>query len=573
MIEVEDFFDIDNTGNPTKNPINRLAFSKEDILYKIKYIKAMQDLGMEVTIDKIGNICGTIPGKLFKDKSIICGSHTDSVDNGGQFDGPLGVYAALKTAENIINSGKENLVNYKAIIYASEESTRFAGKACLGSKYLRGDITDFDSIKSRNNEPLSEILKEYKKELSAELEKNNCQPIKEVDKVIDQEEIVTALEGHIQQSDDLKKLGKQIGICTSITAPYRVKIDINDIKSAAKFICKLNRLAKKGKNLSKYRATACEFSIKHDIEPRELAGKVIICLRANGKNNHSGATAMNRRQDAVYGIAQFIENVSENPDITFLEVSTPNWGANQINDCCEVKFAITPNSPEDIILNYWLGKNDAAKFADIIFEQIDNITEHDKESGLFIDIRQQIGMSPKDTSNMIFENMKDIMHKTGENTRMHVTAKGEPFQTSPDLVNAAEAICKQKFLGSQILQSWAGHDLATLTNNPDARTLLLFCPSTGGSHNPEETTSIDDVKNLTTVESTLAIQELERANKLYLKETYSVLARKKDELKTNPNLSTKKIQLKFINNKLDELSTLAKQHSIELNEQSKNIER
>ena len=154
MIDIHDFFDIDENGIPVKKPINRNAFTKEDVAYKIKVIKAMQDLGMEVTIDAIGNICGTFPGKLRTDKSNIAGSHTDSVDNGGQFDGPLGVYAALKATENLVKNGKNktNLINHKVIVYACEESTRFQGKACLGSKFLRGDNLDLMLSKSKRSE-------------------------------------------------------------------------------------------------------------------------------------------------------------------------------------------------------------------------------------------------------------------------------------------------------------------------------------------------------------------------------------------------------------------------------------
>lgn len=114
----------------------------------------------------MGNLCLTIPGKIAPNKSILCCSHTDSVDNGGQFDGPLGIYAGLKTAENIVKSGKQNAVNYKVIICACEESTRFEGKACLGSKYLRGDNLDFESIVSREGISLKECIARYNAELS-----------------------------------------------------------------------------------------------------------------------------------------------------------------------------------------------------------------------------------------------------------------------------------------------------------------------------------------------------------------------------------------------------------------------
>ncbi len=514
MIEIQDFFDIDENGIPIQKPINRVAFTKADIAYKVKVIQAMQKLGMTVTIDKIGNICGTFAGKTRPDKSIICGSHTDSVDNGGQFDGPLGVFAALKTAEKIAQSGKQNDVNYKAVIYACEESTRFEGKACLGSKYLRGDALDFDTIQSRDGLSLREIVENYKKELDEALEKAGCDPLVEVDKVVTQDEIVTALEGHIEQSDELRKSGKNIGICTSISAPYRLKADITDIPTAAGFICKLKEDAQNPENLTKYRVTVPEFSILSNTKT-DLKDKKLLALRCHGENNHSGSTPMNERKDAVYGTAKFIELLGDEPTIQFLQTNTPNWGANQINSCCELLLAMDKNPSPAVRQRLLQAQKQASKMANVTFERIPEITEHDKKSGLFVDVRQQLGMNPKLSCDMIFETIKDIVHKTKCNSYMNITAKGEPYITNLDLIQSANGICETQQIPYKIMPSWPGHDLATLTKNPDARTLLLFCDSTGGSHNVEETTTLDAIKKLVTVESTLAMQELERANQLY----------------------------------------------------------
>ena len=169
MVKLTDFFEIDTNDVPVKKPINRNAYTLEDVKYKLKWLKVMQELG-EVTIDEIGNLCLTVPGKIRTDKSVICLSHTDSVDNGGQFDGPLGVYAAFKTAEDIIKSGKQNAINYKVVICACEESTRFEGKACLGSKYLRGDNLDFDNLISREGTSLRECIAYFKAELLKAIE-------------------------------------------------------------------------------------------------------------------------------------------------------------------------------------------------------------------------------------------------------------------------------------------------------------------------------------------------------------------------------------------------------------------
>lgn len=115
------------------------------------------------------------------------------------------------------------------------------------------------------------------------MKKNGLKPIKEVERVIEQDEIVTAIEGHIEQADVLRESGKTIGICTSIVAPYRLKADISNIETAAKFICRLDESAKKPENLQKYRATIPEFSIKNNEEFMDLESSQIITLRINRK--------------------------------------------------------------------------------------------------------------------------------------------------------------------------------------------------------------------------------------------------------------------------------------------------
>lgn len=134
VINIENFFDFDN-----HTPVNRIAYSEEDAKYKLMCMKAMQDLGMKISIDNAGNIVGEFPANYSKDKNLVMGSHTDSVTNGGQFDGPVGVYMALKAAEDFKKSHSKQYGNLKTIIYACEESTRFS-TTCIGSYYLNGNF-------------------------------------------------------------------------------------------------------------------------------------------------------------------------------------------------------------------------------------------------------------------------------------------------------------------------------------------------------------------------------------------------------------------------------------------------
>lgn len=47
IINLDDFFDF-----KSKKPINRLAYTEDDLNYKIKVIKKMQELGMSITLDR-----------------------------------------------------------------------------------------------------------------------------------------------------------------------------------------------------------------------------------------------------------------------------------------------------------------------------------------------------------------------------------------------------------------------------------------------------------------------------------------------------------------------------------------
>ena len=514
-MNIRDFFALNDKMIPIQNPINRNAFSQDDVEYKLKWIKTMNDIGMKITIDEAANICGTMSGKI-PNKSIVGISHTDSVDNGGQFDGVLGIYSAMQTAEDIKKNGKENLVHYKVIIAMCEESTVMSGNACVGSKYLRGDNIDFDQMKSRNGKSLREEVTNFKKALFTRLDEEGLTGVvREVDRVVESDEIITAIEGHIEQANVLKDCKHSIGICTSIASPYRMKANTEDIRTGAKFICHLNDVAKHDPTQQTYRATIPKFSIKQEVDESVLKDKQLLTVRFIGEKNHSGATPMNQRKDAVYGAAKFINLLADNPDIEFLETYTKQYGPNQITDICDVKFAINSDASKESILNYWFSQKDARELANVSIEYVDEIPDHDNDPGLFIDIRQQVGMNPKLTADMIWETIKDIIHKTGCTMSMQVVSKGKPYQTTPELVDNATDICKSNGIMYKQMPSWAGHDLATLTNNPDARTLLLFCQSEGGSHNPKETTNLDSIEKLILVQSTLTQQELERANQLF----------------------------------------------------------
>ena len=112
--------------------ITRLALSPEEMQARSYVTGLMQELGMRIRVDAIGNIIGRLEGTDLAAAPVCVGSHLDSVPEGGRYDGVLGVVAGLAAIRRIIKEGhtKHPL---ELIIFTAEESSRF-GYATMGSK-------------------------------------------------------------------------------------------------------------------------------------------------------------------------------------------------------------------------------------------------------------------------------------------------------------------------------------------------------------------------------------------------------------------------------------------------------
>ena len=73
------------------NGITRLALSPEELQARGYVTGLMQELGMKIRVDGIGNIIGRLAGTDEASAPVVVGSHLDSVPEGGRYDGVLGV--------------------------------------------------------------------------------------------------------------------------------------------------------------------------------------------------------------------------------------------------------------------------------------------------------------------------------------------------------------------------------------------------------------------------------------------------------------------------------------------------
>ena len=122
------------------NGCSRLALTDEDREGRNLVITWMEDLGMEIAIDGVGNVVGTWFGNS-ADKSlpsVMTGSHIDTVRTGGRFDGNLGVLAGLEVVETLAENEISPLHPIAVGFFTGEEGARFAPDMLGSLVYVGG---------------------------------------------------------------------------------------------------------------------------------------------------------------------------------------------------------------------------------------------------------------------------------------------------------------------------------------------------------------------------------------------------------------------------------------------------
>ena len=118
---------------------NRLALTDADKEGRDLVVTWMRDLGLDVSIDTIGNVVA-LQTDVGQGPPVMMGSHIDTVATGGKYDGNLGVLAALEVIETAIESGIELDRPLAAAFFTNEEGSRFPPDM-MGSLCYTGGLT------------------------------------------------------------------------------------------------------------------------------------------------------------------------------------------------------------------------------------------------------------------------------------------------------------------------------------------------------------------------------------------------------------------------------------------------
>src|SRR5690606_29451677 len=93
--------------------------------------------GLETRIDAAGNLIGRRAGRKPGSGTIMLGSHSDTVPDGGRYDGIAGVAVALEVARALADKGIALDHDLEIVDFLAEEVSIF-GVSCIGSRGMAG---------------------------------------------------------------------------------------------------------------------------------------------------------------------------------------------------------------------------------------------------------------------------------------------------------------------------------------------------------------------------------------------------------------------------------------------------
>ncbi len=195
--------------------VNRLALTDADLEAR-RIVKAeMESLGMTTRLDACGNLWARREGTSDQ-PGVVMGSHLDSVPEGGDYDGVLGVASGLGVVRDVIAEFPEHKRSLSVVVFTAEESSRFS-LSCIGSKAATGNLTLADTLRFRDKEGVM---------LLDALRRVGGRP-----ELIPHDRLAPAsyeayFELHIEQGPVLDWNGEDMGVVDAIAAPTRFALEL-----------------------------------------------------------------------------------------------------------------------------------------------------------------------------------------------------------------------------------------------------------------------------------------------------------------------------------------------------------
>lgn len=196
--------------------LTRFSFSPEHRAAADYIMKRMREAGLAVREDAVGTVVGRLEGRRPDAPVVMMGSHFDSVRNGGNFDGPAGVVAALETARVLAERGvtPEHPVEFVAMV--EEEGARFGG-GLFASRAMAGRLTahELETFQDGDGVTVGEAMRAF-----------GLDPARCAEAARAPGSVKGFLELHIEQGPVLESAGADVGVVDVIVGIRELKITL-----------------------------------------------------------------------------------------------------------------------------------------------------------------------------------------------------------------------------------------------------------------------------------------------------------------------------------------------------------
>ncbi len=171
----------------------------------------MQDNGFDsVHIDAVGNVVGRYLSSVANAKTLLTGSHYDTVRNGGKYAGRLGIYVPMVWVRELSRTAKRLPFHLEVVAFAAEEGQRF-NATFLGSSALVGDFdAQWLSQHDANGISLRQAMTDAGLDIAQIPALKRCP-----------DDYLGFVEIHIEQGPVLNEKNLPLGIVTSINGSVR----------------------------------------------------------------------------------------------------------------------------------------------------------------------------------------------------------------------------------------------------------------------------------------------------------------------------------------------------------------
>jgi allantoate deiminase/N-carbamoyl-L-amino-acid hydrolase len=182
----------------------------------------MREAGMEAHIDAVGNVVGRYAGAQPGARTLLTGSHYDTVRNGGKYDGRLGILLPIALVRHLHQRGERLPFNLEVIGFAEEEGVRFKS-TFLGSSAITGhfDMAQFGQLDA-DGITMRQALVDAGHDPAA---------IGALAR--DPRTLLGFVEVHIEQGPVLLERGLPVGVVTAIAGSSRYLVELTGLASHA----------------------------------------------------------------------------------------------------------------------------------------------------------------------------------------------------------------------------------------------------------------------------------------------------------------------------------------------------